>query len=414
MDFLKKSFWTGLSSLAFAAYSFLTNKLFSVYFGPQGVALLAHFQNLIAIFATLTNEGINRGMIKIIANENINQKDWNNAFTYGLGLTFASFLVVLILLFSIGFTFYQDFPSELFTPLNLTWLIVSTLLHMLSLLFISLLMGMQHIKAFTLLTVVNNGIGLFLIFLGVQKGIITSLLYLAFSPASMLLIILIYYVNANFERLKNYRPNFDKQAFNQIMQFLYVAISFALLSRLVDFFVRSYLIKTFSTYQTGLWQAVAKISDGYTSVFSAALGILIFTKISAYLENTDKLKLFVKKSLAFTLVITGFGLVIIYYNRSYLLSLLFNPEFVAGNQLMGLLLIGDWLKFPSWIFGFVLQAHLKTKTLIAAQFMSAAIYLLSLWIFIPNLGLDAMPLAHLIRFIFYIGLMAWLSRKWVW
>ncbi|MFN0048615.1 MAG: oligosaccharide flippase family protein [Cytophagales bacterium] len=412
MDFLKKSFWTGLSSLAFAAYSFTTNKLFSVYFGPQGVTLLAHFQNLIAIFASITNEGINRGLIKIIAKENIGQREWNNAFTYGLALTFAMFLVVLIFLFSIGFTFYNDFPPELFTPLNLTWLIVAILLHMICLLFISLLMAMQHIKAFTILSVLSNVIGLIFIYIGIEKGIVTSLLYLAASPASMLVIILIYYVNANLSRLKKYTANFEKKAFNQIFQFLLTALASGVMARLVDFYVRSYLIKTFSTYQTGLWQGVAKVSDGYTSVFSAALGILIFTKISSYMEDELKLKLFIRKSVMFTVVITGTGLTFIYHFRYDILSFFYSQEFKGGEHLIGYLLIGDWLKFPSWIFGFVLQAQLKTKTFIATQFASAAVYLLLLWILLPILGLEAMPLAHLLRFVFYLSLMAWLSRKW--
>ncbi len=412
MDFLKKSFWTGLSSLAFAAYSFITNKLFSVYFGPQGVTLLAHFQNLIAIFASITNEGINRGLIKILANENISQREWNNAFTYGITLTFVTFIVVLAFLFSIGFTFYHDFPPQLFSPINITWLIVATLLHMIGLLFISLLMAMQHIRAFTILSVLNNAIGLILIYVGMQKGLVTSLLYLAASPASMLVIILIYYINANLSRLKKFTANFEKKAFNQIFQFLLTAMASGVLARLVDFYVRSYLIKTFSTYQTGLWQAVAKVSDGYTSVFSAALGILIFTKISSYMDEEAKLRLFVRKSLLFTLVLTGIGLTIIYHFRYDILSLFYSQEFKGGQHLLGFLLLGDWLKFPSWIFGFVLQAQLKTKTFIATQFASAAVYLLLLWVFIPILGLEAMPLAHFLRFIFYLGLMAWLSRKW--
>lgn len=412
MDFLRKSIWTGLSSLAFAAYSFITNKLFSVYFGPQGVTLLAHFQNLIALFTTLTNEGINRGLIKIFANENISQKEWNNAFSYGLALTFGSFLLILCLLFSLSFTFYDDFPPLMFTPLNLSWLILSVLMHMLALLFISLLMAMQHIRAFTLLNILNNGIGIILVYIGLQKGLITSLLYLAISPASMLVIILIYYLRANHERISKYSSNFDSPAFKQIVQFVFTALSSVALSRLVDFFVRSYLIKTFNAHQTGLWQAVAKISDGYTSVFSAAIGILIFTKVSSYVAEPEKLKAFIRKSLAFTFFITGIGLLAIYIYRVELLTLFYNKEFVEGSYLVGYLLLGDWLKFPSWIFGFVLQANMKTKTFIATQFASAFIYLILLWIFIPMLGLEAMPLAHFIRFVCYLSIVMWLSRKW--
>lgn len=412
MDFLKKSFWTGISSLAFAAYSFITNKLFSIYFGPEGVTLLAHFQNLVAIFTTITNEGINRGLIKIFANKDLSQKDWNNSFTYGILLTFVSFVVILVFLFSISFTFYNDFPSTLFSPLNLTWLIVSVLLHMIGLLFISLLMAMQHIKAFTLLSILNNAIGLLLVYWGLQKGLVDSLLYLAIAPTSVLIIILIYYVNANIDRIKHYKVNLENQALNQIIQFVFTALASAVLSRLVDFFVRSYLIKTFNTSQTGLWQGVAKISDGYTSVFSAALGILIFTKISSFIGK-EELKDFVYKSIFFTAFTTALGMVLIYIFRVPLLSMLYSDAFVAGEGLLPYLLLGDWFKFPSWILGFLLQAHLKTKTFIASQLISSFLYVVLVFILIPFLGLSAMPMAHFIRFFLYFLLMAWLCRKWI-
>jgi PST family polysaccharide transporter len=413
LDFLKKSFWTGFSSLAFAAYSFITNKLFSIYFGPQGVTLLAHFQNLVAIFTTITNEGINRGLIKIFANPDITRKEWNATFTYGLLLTFISFLVILAALFLFNNTFRNDFPPSLFDPLNLIFLIVAVLLHMLGLMFISLLMAMQHIRAFTLLSVLNNMIGLILVYIGLQKGLVTSLIYLCISPASMLVVIVWYYYRSNIERLRNFIWTLDKMAFNQIIQFVFTALASAVLSRVVDFFVRSYLIKSFNPHQTGLWQAIAKISDGYTTIFSAALGILIFTKIASFINDEKKMRIFVRKSLAFTAFTTGIGMMVIYIYIEPIVKTLYSAEFVEGSYLLPFLLLGDWFKFPTWIFGFLLQAHLKTKTFIAAQLISSALYVGLIAILIPYFSLETMPIAHFIRYILYFGLMYYLCRKWI-
>ena len=65
--FLRGAFSSGLAVGARTAGALLLNKLLAVYGGPSGLTLLAHFQNLMALFTTLPNEGVHVGIVKYLA-----------------------------------------------------------------------------------------------------------------------------------------------------------------------------------------------------------------------------------------------------------------------------------------------------------------------------------------------------------
>ena len=53
--------------MARTAGALVLNKLLAVYGGPGGLTLLAHFQNLMALFTTLPNDGTHVGAVKYLA-----------------------------------------------------------------------------------------------------------------------------------------------------------------------------------------------------------------------------------------------------------------------------------------------------------------------------------------------------------
>lgn len=415
MRFLTQSFWTTLSSVAFAAYGFITNKLFALYFGPQGVTLLAHFQNLVAIIVTLPNEGINRGLIKFLADTSLKlaekKKYVSTAIVWNL-LSLAATLTGIALLS----TFYKnDFPSDLFTINNILLIITGIVLQLATLFMVSVLMARQQIRLFSWFSIFNNVAGLLFVYWALNKNITYSLVALAFAQSGAFLLLLVY-----FFIQKNEKCTWDvfwpipKIYFANIGQFVITAISSVILSRLVDFFVRSYLISTFDFHTTGLWQSVVKISDGYSSLFSAALGVLIFTKISAAAGQKQQLMQTIWKSIRFTATATGAGLILIYLLKELALELLYSKQFTEAAYLMPFQLLGDWLKFPAWILGFSLQIQMRTRIFIATQMASHIFYLLLLYLILPVYGIEALPIAHFVRFIFYLGLLISVNKSVLW
>jgi PST family polysaccharide transporter len=65
--FLRGSLGSGVAVLARAAGALVLNKLLAIYGGAGGLTLLAHFQNLMALFTTLPNDGVHVGLVKYLA-----------------------------------------------------------------------------------------------------------------------------------------------------------------------------------------------------------------------------------------------------------------------------------------------------------------------------------------------------------
>jgi PST family polysaccharide transporter len=407
----KKSIWTSFASLAFAIQSLLTNKLFSIYFGPQGVTLLAHFQNIVAIFLTVPNEGVNRGVIRFLADDKIDNKQWSRYFNAALLLNALSFLAGILFLILFYRTLVTDFPAEMFNPVYISLFFVGIVLHFISIFIINIFLANSYTKAYSLFSILSNVLGICLIWKGLQNGMVSGLIYVCFAPSTVLVFMAIYFVKINRKRLAEYYFTTDKTSLLQIGSFVLTALSGVILGRAVDFFVRAYIIDQYQLYQTGLWQGVVKISDGYSTVFNAAFGMLFFVKISSLINEPENLRAFVRKSILYITLISSLGLTAVWLLKAQILTLLYNPDFLQAQNLMDFQLLGDLFKFPSWILGFLLLSKLETGKYIFAQFASATVYCILIWFLIPIFGLQGLPIAHFIRFVFYLVLMICLTRK---
>jgi len=408
---LKKSFWTTLASLAFAIQSLLTNKLFSLYFGPQGVTLLAHFQNIIAIFTTVPNDGVNRGVIRFLADSTIDNKQWSRYFNAALVLNLLSFIVCVVFMASFYSTLQHDFPKEIFSTTYISLFLLGMILHFASIFLVNIFLATSYTIAYSVFSILSNVLGVCLTLSGLQSGMVNGLIFLSFAPSTVLVFMAIYFVRINRKRLAAYQFATDKTAVMQIGSFVLTALSGVVLGRMVDFFVRAYIIEAFQLYQTGLWQGVVKISDGYSTVFNAAFGMLFFVKISSMLNSPVELKSFVRKSILYITLISSVGLCIVWLLKSQILTLLYNADFVQAQGLMDFQLLGDLFKFPSWILGFLLLSQMRIKAYIATQAFSAFVYCFFIWFLIPLLGIEGLTLAHLLRFLIYLIILIYINKK---
>ena len=65
--FVRGSLGAGVAVAARAAGALVVNKLFATYAPAGGLTLLAQFQNLMAMFTTLPNDGVQVGLVKYLA-----------------------------------------------------------------------------------------------------------------------------------------------------------------------------------------------------------------------------------------------------------------------------------------------------------------------------------------------------------
>ncbi|MDX2196657.1 MAG: hypothetical protein NW207_09590 [Cytophagales bacterium] len=411
MHLFKKISLSGIASLSFAASSLAVNKIFSVYFGAAGVGILGHFQNIVAIFLTIPNDGINRSVNKFITKE-ASQSTFNDYFSWVLAANAAIFIILIVFFALTPSSYAFVLPPALIQWPGVAILILGVLLHIITVTAVNLIISRGYVPAFTVFSVLNNAGVAMLAYYFHHKGIVYSIFAVGLGINVMLVPMLIYLYVKEKNMFVGFKYTLNMKAAQHVVEFILIALSGIVFGRLVDLYVRTFVITHFSLTEAGLLHGVVKISDGYSTVFSAALGALLISKFAG-LAN-DNIGKEVLKVAGLVTMICAFGLAVLYLCPEYFLLTLYNQDFVAANDMLRIQLIGDFFKFPAWIVGFMMMAQLRTKAYLALQAFSALVYILLISILIYS-GLDniiVVPIANSLRFFIYFVAMFWINMKY--
>ncbi|RAK69768.1 hypothetical protein [Hymenobacter edaphi] len=393
--FVRGSLGSGVSVLARAGGALALNKLLAVFGGPGGLTLLAHFQNLMALLTTLPNDGVHVGIVKYLAPRRPGSAGWRLWFGSGVVLNAAvlllGFLALPVLRGPLLAAFRPTAGWVLGVVAGITLLTAHAYLA-------AVLLAAQRLRAYVALTVLLSVLGPLAVAGALALRWPVPRVLLAYLLAQGLTVLPTAWVCARAGLLSWVRPRLSRPALLGLGRFLLMALSVLVCSKAVDFAVRDLLISRFSLTQTGLWQAVAKLSDNYTMVFSAVMGAVFYPRLAALAAQPAARRAYVRAVFGLLAGLLALGLAALWLLRDWLLPLLFDARFAAARTLLGPQLLGDWAKFLSWTLLYLLVAEARAGRYVAVQLASAALYAGLLALLLPRYGLYGAPLAHAARF----------------
>ncbi|WP_197088553.1 oligosaccharide flippase family protein [Rufibacter radiotolerans] len=413
-QFLGNSVWSGLSTVSRAGSSLLINKLFAVYYGPNGITLLAHFQNLIALLTTLPNSGINVGLIRHLAQSGPQSQSYRSFFWAGLFLNALTFLIALVGVLLFPSFFLERFGEELLresSSLSL-WLVLGLfVLLLLQLFWLSVLLARQALRPYVWLSLLTSLVSIAVTWWAVGRVEVMTALVLFLTGQSVSgLVGLAVIFQKNL--IPGWQLKIPKGVGRELGKFLVMALSTLVGAKLVDFVVRELAIQQFSLHETGLWQSVAKISDSYTMVYVSVLGMVYYPRIAALLPQPQELKEYVRSVLFLLVPVLGMGLLAFGWQRDFFIQLLFDQEFLPARGLMDYQLLGDFLKMSAWVLSYIITVQARVKLYVFTQLASGVVYVALVAWLMPLLGLDGLPMAHAIRYGLYLLFHLFLFRSY--
>ncbi|QNL21342.1 oligosaccharide flippase family protein [Hyphobacterium sp. CCMP332] len=412
MKILKSSIWSVASVGIRSVIIFIVNKLFAANYGPQGITLLAHFQNLLSIFLTVPNDGVNKGVIKYAADSTLDEKNYYPILNAGLVLNLSIFLICVIGIFLLKGNFENPF-----TGTNTLWLILVfflALLQLINLLGLSILLAKEKLQPFVILQVVGNVISLLMVWVLIEMASFQeALLGWASGPAISLVFTFIYLLRK--EKLSIFKlfilPSLAY--LRKLSDFILMALSIVIFSKSVDFIIRQYAISNFNTIDTGHWQSVVRISDLYLMAFVAVLSMVYYPRVSSIINKEDELKAFVKAFFWKASALSIPFLIIVYLFRSEFLILFFNKGFTDAAWLFPYQLLGDFFKMASWILAFLILAQSRTRLFVSSQFVFAIILLSVTYYLIGIFGIEGFPMAYAFKQALYLIFVIYVYRKMI-
>lgn len=379
-------------------------KYMAVLFGPAGTTLLSHFQNLISLFSQPIQDAVAQGYISAYSHEKYSTKDIT---------TTAFFLTVVIFLLTLATLWFSGaFPTDLFNFTTGTWLLVIasilliTIQSLLSALFIAqkklkflvIFSAMQWLSIFGILIASNTTASNTLLLFVVVQGCFTM----------GLVIFLI------FKKVKALRFNLfriDKPILAHFRQFILMGLTVWITSKWVDFFVRENAMQLFGIEETGLWQAVVRISEAYRGLLISFLFLTFYPVLTQlYRKSSADLSSFFtkyfKKLLGFTLLF----FLLLFFLKHWVVLFLYSADYLKATSLFNWQMLGDLLAFLSFPFALLLMATVSTGKYIFCEFVSASVYVAS--IFLGNHSdIEILVYAHVFRFIVYLILVISFTKK---
>lgn len=388
----------------------LVNKFFAIYFGAPGITLLAHFQNLVSLVTQVPNDGVNRGIIRYWSNPSLDSREKNHLLMAGLWLNLVIFLLSLVFIFMFRDYIFRYFNYSIVQTPSLWILFAAILVYILNLFFLSVILSFQYIKPYAIL----NLIGALAVAAAVIAGTGTrniNYALLSFLTGSAVNFLFTFYYVIRRRLVRPVSAGISTRDLKKLMEFVLMALSVLAFGKLVEFYIRSMVIGRFGMNLTGLWQAVVKMSDGYTMVFINTVGVVYYPQVSALIFDPDELRPYLRDVLKIVTALTVGGLLLVFACRYPLLSLLYNDTFRVAADLMPLQLIGDFFCILSYLLTYIISAQARTSTFIALQGLSAVFYVLLIHFLIPWMQIMALPAAHAIRYVLYFIILVFLNRR---
>jgi polysaccharide transporter, PST family len=412
---VKSSIWTFLSVCIRTACSLLINKLFAIHFGTNGLTLLAHFQNLIGMVTVLAGEGLNKGIVKHLADSEIGKEHQVYFFWAGVAVNFIIFLSACLL----GVLTYQNFVFKFignFTLIGWALLIsISLLANLFNLFFVAVVQAHQKFQLFSFLNTLNIVLSTLCIFFSIYyQDLAAALVAYSIGQGLSLLITL----PASWKILTNFslhHLSFSTQLFidkfKKLSEFIAIGLSIVIFSRLSFYLLREYNIATFGMRQTGLWEAVMRLSEGYTFTFNATFLVIFYPKVSNLVAQPHQLRHYLRQTFLLLLPLIAFALYIIFLFKEYLIVLLFDASFLPALTFLAWVMIGDFFKMISYLLSNVLIAQGKTWLFIILQGIFFSQFFLLIYFLTPKLGALALAVSWVISYVIAVGVLGIILRK---
>lgn len=413
MNFIKTSFYSGISTAISLVAKLITNKVVAVYLSTDGMYLLGQLKDFLNITNIFSNFGTANGTIKYTAE----YKDDQAALKSILGTSFKVHLYFSIVVFLILLFFNKQISIYLFgDDIYKTFLIIlgfSIVSISIQSLFLSILNGLKKVKLYVLINVIATIIGALILVGLIIKYNIEGALY-AFAINQFLAFLVTLIVLFIYKPFKLYLlfATINIESFKKLSQFSLMALIAPICLISATFFVRNFLKTEFDQNHAGSWEGMWRISAMYLLFLTTTFKFYLIPTFSSLTGSELRNEVF--KVWKFMLPVILLITLTIYFLRDFMINTLLDEKFFLINVLIGYQLLGDTVRINSWVLGNILISKAKTKAFIFFQIEWALVFSLLSYILVNQYGFVGVAMAYFASYLIHFILMNIYFRKLLW
>lgn len=399
---LSVTMFTGLLTLARMGAGFLIAKIVAIYTGPTGMAMLGQLQSMITALNGVATSPVGNGIVRYTS-QNIESGLDNCSQWWKAGLLWA--LAIFLLIFPLGVLFSKHISIYLFNDPLYYWLVIVSCavlpLSIINTLSISIINGQKLYRTYVTVGFISVSIStVAMILLIIKWNLSGALLAGALNSAIAGVVMIILSIKQPWLKLNFFWGKVKRERFKEIFKYVLMSITSALAMPLALVLVRNIMIEHVGWTETGLWQAVWKISEAYLAVITLALSTYYLPRLSE-LEGLEEIRYEISKTALIIMPIVSLMALSIYFLRDVAISLLFTEQFREARNIFLIQLIGDVIKILSWLYAFPMLARGATRWFISSEVFFSITFVILSYYFIVHFGVQGASIGFAINYFMY-------------
>lgn len=391
--------------------SIFVQRLLAQQLGETGISKIGQLRNLVNILVSFSSVGVFNGVVKYIAEFKDDKKQLQKLFS-------TSFVFVLggsLILFFILFFGSSAISKYLFATPNFAYLIklLSVCVPFIGIhrIFNGVVNGLSAYKKLAKIDLIgylaSTVLTVFFLFTHNINGVLIAI---AITPILQLGILLLVFFKILKEYVQFSALEFKIPFAKSLLAFSLMSFCSTILLNYVEITIRSLLVEKITETDAGIWTAMTNISKNYM-VFSGALfSMYVIPKFSGIKSQREFKKelIYIYKTL---LPLFALGMIMIYFCRDLVVEIIY-PDFEGLTSLFKWQLLGDFVKLASIVLAHQFLAKKLVVNFIATEVLSLVLFFGLSFILIEKYGVEGVVLAHLIRYIIYFVVVAFLVKKY--
>ena len=383
----------------------LISKFIAIYIGPQGMALIGNLRNFLSAIQSMAISGLYKGFVKAIGQFKYEAKELSKTLST---VFYAGFFSSIFLAFLCYYN--AEFINDLIFSDNYNYVYVIEILalvlpfYALNMFSFAIMNGFSKYKILLVINILGQVLGLLVTLLLIkQENIDGALMAVVITPALNLLITI---VGIAFRKSLVGSINITDISLGVLKKLspdMIMALVSAVAVPIVMIIIRNYLISEVGIKSAGYWTAMTRVSDYYLMFINSLMTLYIlprFKEISTKTEFRKEVFSFYKSILPILLLI----LLIIYFSRSLLITVLFTEDFRPVEDLFGYQILGDIFRVLSMVIAYqFLAKKMFAHFIVLEVFLFVTMYFSSVYL-VDAFGLEGAVMGHCLSYIMYFGI----------
>ncbi len=380
----------------------LTSKAIAVFIGVEGMALIGNLRNFVSAIQSFAILGFYNGFVKTIGKckDDVVALGKTISTTYYLGF-FSTILIAFVCYYNAEFINDFLFSENYNFAYVIQVLALALPFYSLNMFCFGIMNGFSNYRMLLIINIIGQILGLLVtLYLIYIEHIDGALVAAVIAPSLIFLITLVGIINRRNLMKEIKMSSVSLDVLKNFTPYIVMAMVTSVALPLTTIMIRNFIIEELGIKQAGYWEAMNRVSDYYLMFVTSIMTLYIIPRFS----EIDNKKDFRKEVFGFyrsVLPIFGLGLILIYFLRPYIVTLVFSEEFQPVEDLFFWQLLGDFVKVSSIVIAYqFLAKKMFAQFIVIEIFLVLMLYLTSIYL-IDIYGVKGAVMGHFFSYLMH-------------